>query len=143
MSPKQTEPPLQPEEIEAWVEGLGTTRTARIVLLKELIRYANGDRMTAEDRVICVNALHRLQQEERKAQGLPPLAIIERPKAKPRRWPGAQKTQQEQTTGARSSNTGPDAMAGDQTRMDQSAGHDLYSPVPSTGADEPVSQTIH
>ena len=143
MSLKQTEPPLQPEEIEAWLDGLGTTRAARIVLLKELIRYANGDHMSAEDRVICVDALHRLQQEERKAQGLPPLAIIERPKTKPRRWPGAQKTRQEQTTGARSSNTGPDAMAGDTTGVDQSAGDGFYSSVPATGADEPVSQTIY
>jgi hypothetical protein len=72
----QTEPPLTPWEIKQWIRSLGATRQEQIKVLQDLIRHANTDRMSAEDRVLCKDTLERLQNDVRREQGLPPLAKV-------------------------------------------------------------------
>lgn len=50
------------EEIDDWIEGLGDTDNKRLELLRELMRNAIGDGMSAEDRTICMTALRRLNR---------------------------------------------------------------------------------
>lgn len=51
-------------EIKAWLSTLATTTTGRITMIKDLIRHANGDEMSPEDRTICVSVLKRLEAGE-------------------------------------------------------------------------------
>ena len=48
-------------ETRAWLEALAPTDEARIVLLKDMLRHAAGDGMSAEDRVLCVQCLKQLE----------------------------------------------------------------------------------
>lgn len=50
-------------EIDEWLEDLADTDNKRLVSLREMLRNANEDGMTAEDRVICMNALRRLNKK--------------------------------------------------------------------------------
>jgi hypothetical protein len=47
----------------AWVAGLGKTKPEQARALHELLRYANGDEMSAADREICTRQLARLEAE--------------------------------------------------------------------------------
>ena len=40
-------------EQEAWAESLGPSPSSRLATLSMMLRHANGDGMTAEDRAIC------------------------------------------------------------------------------------------
>lgn len=55
-----SEPPLSRAEIDAWLESLGETPRQRITVLRDLLKHAPGDEMTAADRDICRKELGRL-----------------------------------------------------------------------------------
>lgn len=48
-----------------WAEGLGKTVWERVRMIQELLKHANEDGMSKEDRVICVRQLARLRAETR------------------------------------------------------------------------------
>ena len=50
------------QEIKAWLRLIGRTDADRIRSIRELLRHANEDRMSAEDRTICRQTLTRLEQ---------------------------------------------------------------------------------
>ena len=51
-------------EIKAWLSTLSPTTAGRIKTIADLLRHANGDEMTVEDRTICRVVLGRLQSGE-------------------------------------------------------------------------------
>ena len=51
-------------EIKAWLSTLAPTTAGRIQMLAHLLRHANGDEMSPEDRTICRTVLGRLQGGE-------------------------------------------------------------------------------
>ena len=56
---KMTEP-----EIKDWLSTLAPTTAGRIKMIADLLRHANGDGMSPEDRTICRTVLGRLQAGE-------------------------------------------------------------------------------
>ena len=46
-----------------WLATLGPTRERQIAVLRELLRHAAHDEMSAEDRAICRAQLARLEEE--------------------------------------------------------------------------------
>lgn len=66
------EPPLTREEINDWLETLAPTLDGKIEVLRQLIRYAVRDNMSAYDKQVCHQELMRLRtikarQEDRVA----------------------------------------------------------------------------
>ena len=51
-------------EIKAWLSTLAPTTAGRIKMIQDLLRHANGDEMSAEDRTICTSVLLRLESGE-------------------------------------------------------------------------------
>ena len=51
-------------EIKAWLSTLAPTTAGRITMLAHLLRHANGDEMSPEDRTVCRTVLGRLQAGE-------------------------------------------------------------------------------
>lgn len=49
--------PLSPAEISDWVEGLGASPLERAQTTADLLRHANEDGMSPDDRRICIEAL--------------------------------------------------------------------------------------
>ena len=52
---------------EAWLEELSPSAIQQLAIVKDLLRYANADSMSAGDRLICVEAL-RVLPERAKAE---------------------------------------------------------------------------
>lgn len=50
------------EQLE-WVRMLGRTKAQQAAVIFDLLRHANQDRMSAEDRAICRKHLARLNRE--------------------------------------------------------------------------------
>lgn len=48
---------MTPDEMQVWFRMLGKTRVRRIAAVLELLRHANSDRMSEEDRATCHRAL--------------------------------------------------------------------------------------
>lgn len=53
---------MTPEEERAWVQMLGSTRERQMATIRELLRYAHTDDMSAEDRTICRRQYQRLAE---------------------------------------------------------------------------------
>lgn len=49
--------------MQRWLRLLAPNREGRVWVIRELLRYANVDRMSAEDRTICRQALQGLLAE--------------------------------------------------------------------------------
>lgn len=60
---REGEPPLTDAEVAAWVNALAPTDTERLVVLRSLLRYANQDQMSKDDREICKKEIRRLQEK--------------------------------------------------------------------------------
>ena len=60
MTRKVAEAPLNQAEINHWLTTLGSTPEAQASTLKDLLRHAAEDRMSPEDRSLCVRELNRL-----------------------------------------------------------------------------------
>jgi len=50
-------------EIQEWLNYLAPTPAERLKVLRDLIRYAAEDEMSAEDRSICVNCFYALSKQ--------------------------------------------------------------------------------
>ena len=50
-------------EAEGWADGLARTDLGRVVVIRELLRYAVSDNMSPEDKVICVAELYKLERK--------------------------------------------------------------------------------
>ena len=55
--------PLSELELSAWVESLGLSDSERATRIRELLRYANRDEMTAYDRQVCKEQLGKLESK--------------------------------------------------------------------------------
>ena len=148
------EAPLNDYEVEEWVTRLGINREARMKALRELLRNANGDHMTPQDRVICNRELQRLQEADWKAKGVQPPAPVVRPRT---RWPGAKGlapglgTKAPRTKpsaservihgGTRSSDTCAGTLGHEAEGPDQAPSDSIYPPVPTQGTENAVPNT--
>jgi len=54
---------MTPYEIQEWLNYLAPTPAERLKVLRDLIRYAAEDEMSAEDRSICVNSFCSLKKQ--------------------------------------------------------------------------------
>lgn len=59
--------PMTEMEIKAWLCGLGTTRREQTAVIRDLLRHAGEDHMSAEDRAICRRCLDTLELTEKAA----------------------------------------------------------------------------
>lgn len=55
-------------EVDAWFDMLAPTDAQRITAIKDLLKNANEDHMSVEDRAICVGCLGMLQARQRKSK---------------------------------------------------------------------------
>ena len=89
---------MQEWEIDEWVTRLGINRQERIRVLKDLLHHAPYDGMSRHDRELCTTVLKHLENDERKAKGLPSLeerqqaiqAAKASVQASRKRWPGSE-----------------------------------------------------
>lgn len=64
-------------EIKAWLFTLGNSTADRIRTIENLLKHANGDEMSPEDRTICRKTLDRLRNGE---MITPEIRVVERPR---------------------------------------------------------------
>ena len=52
---------MTPKEEQTWIDNLAPTRKERLAILQDLLRHANADNMSKDDRAICIRQLALLE----------------------------------------------------------------------------------
>src|SRR3990167_7411005 len=75
------------QEINAWLHRLAHSDAMRLLIIKDLLRHASGDEMSAEDRTVCrecidilqkrLNATKQRSQDTARSRALPRLGTTE------------------------------------------------------------------
>lgn len=65
-----TDPPLTDVEVKAWVAGIAKTDATRLLAIRDLLRHANEDQMSVEDREICRREIDRLMDNAVDSRGV-------------------------------------------------------------------------
>ena len=69
--------PMTEPELKSWVSSLGHSTAERMKAIEDLLKHANGDEMSTEDRTICRKTLDRLRNGD---EIVPEVRVIQRPR---------------------------------------------------------------